>query len=195
MQRISSKYKQLPPTESFQQLKWFVIFIGTVRNIPGVHHVCVELNLPDFVIWAPVYQEHCKTQTDIALTDRLIYPGYIFIGVPSTEDAATLSAELRNEAKGFLLGSSTMCLTEEELQCAYENAVRLAEAPKIMFDVKEGDSVIMSSGFLSGFRATVEKVLPEGRVKLKVFFMNREVSVDMSVLDIQSLGNSVDDLD
>ena len=194
MQRISDRYKQIPPTTDLKSFKWFIVFVGTVRNISGVRHVCESLKLPTFKVWAPVYQEHCRTQTDIVLTDRLIYPGYIFLGVLDEECAAQVSAELREQSKGFILGGNYAYLTTEEIKHILEAATKLAETPKIMFDVKAGDSVIISSGPLSGFRATVEKVYVEGKVKLRAFFMSRELSVEMSVLDVQSLGESINDL-
>jgi len=191
MRKISLEYKQLPSQDNLTKLNWYIIFIGTIDNIPGVDHVCQTLGMTNYALWAPTYQEYCRFQSDLVLVDRLIYTGYVLLGVEDVNQICQLSVALGEARRGFILGGTTGPLNIEELNQVYNTAQTYSTAPKLEFDIQTGDSVIIGSGFLSGFRATVTEVLLDLRkVKLEVFFMNRELEVEMSILDIQSLGTN-----
>ena len=56
-------------------------------------------------------------------------------------------------------------------------------------NIKVGSSVTITAGPFSGLPADVVKINDSGVVELRVFFLNRDMKVKTSVLDIKSSEN------
>jgi transcription antitermination factor NusG len=122
--------------------------------------------------------------------DRLLYAGYIFIGLKNQMDFVASNIKLLSSRKGYLLGTSSTCLSLEELDKVYKLSSTFSEVPRMMFNVKEGDTISIKSGIFSGLFGKVKNVRIDGRLTIQAFFMNRDVEINLSILDIQSLGDS-----
>ena len=186
MIKLSTRVKKVPSLESLQYLHWYVVFIGTSNNIISIENILKTNDIPNGIVWAPTFQEYHKFRSHLILVDRLLYPGYVFLGIETTAQLGAFLKDLSNESKGLLLGEGSVCLTQEELTDVLEVVHRLSEIPTMTYDIHPGDQVTISSGPLSGLPATVTDVEVTGATTLKVFFLSRELTVKTSVLDIQS---------
>jgi len=188
MIKIASNVKQLPTLTNLTSLNWYVLFIGTVNNLSGIttllENTCSQANR----LWVPTYQEYCKYHSHVILVDRLVYPGYSFIGFSDNLQLGMFLHEIGQTHKGVILGDGLSSLSKEEIQNILEISSKFIDTPKVMFDIKVGDQVIISSGPLTGLPATITELKASGNVTLRVFFLSRELTVRTSVLDIQSFG-------
>ena len=186
--KLSLNVKKLPSLDALYNLKWYVVFVGTLTNINSIESLTNQKTFKDSIVWAPTFQEYCKLRSHLILVDRLIYPGYIFVGFVNDHQLASFLKKVSAERKGTLLGDGVVCLLPDEVKDVFSVAVKYSTAPKVMFDVKPGDHVTISSGPLSGLPAQVRDIKPSGDVTLTVFFLSRELTVKTTILDIQSFG-------
>jgi transcription antitermination factor NusG len=188
MHRLPSHYKEIKP-ELFKTYRWYVAFVGNMRHVISANISLTEEKI-DHIIWAPCFQEYRKDHSDFVLMDRLLYAGYIFIGLKNQMDFVSANIKLLASRKGYLLGTSHTCLSGEELDKVYQLASTFYEVPRMMFNVREGDTISIKSGIFSGLFGKVKEVRTDGRLIIQAFFMNRDVEINLSILDIQSLGDN-----
>jgi len=190
MSKAYLKFKRLPTSEDFKNFKWYIVFVGQLKNVDTLEYICKERNI-HAIIWSPVFQEYHRTSSGLVLVDKLLYPGYVFVGLADPQKFELLSYELSEERKGFLLGNFTNYLTREELEMIVQEAIKHSEAPSLeTFHVQKGDIVIINSGPFTGMQGKVLDVDQKGRVKLKIFFMNTEVDAIVPGADVYSFGPS-----
>lgn len=195
MVKLSSRVKKIPSLEALQQLKWYVVFVGTANNIRGIENILKDNDISNGVVWAPTFQEYHKFRSHLVAIDKLLYPGYVFVGFENIAQVGIFLRELSSESKGLLLGDGAVCLTMDEINDVLSVVNRLSEAPKMMIDIKTGDQVTINSGPLSGLPATVTSVTDSGDVVLNIFFLSRELEVKTTILDIQGHEHLVNDND
>jgi transcription antitermination factor NusG len=188
MHRLPTHYKEMQP-ETFKTYRWYVAFVGNLRHVVAADISLKEENI-EYKIWAPCYQEYRKDHSDFVLTDRLLYAGYIFIGLKNQLDFVTTNLALLSSRKGYLLGTSCVSLTDEELSKIYQVTSKFSDVPRMMFNVKAGDTISIKSGIFSGLFGKVKDVKTDGRLIIQAFFMNRDVEINLSILDIQSMGEN-----
>ena len=188
MHKLYKKYKELH-VDLLQDYKWFVAFVGDIRHVLNIDIELKEEGL-DYLIWAPCFQEYRKYHSDFILADRLLYAGYIFVGLKNSQDFVTANLKMLSSRKGYMLGTSTTYLKKEELDMIHALSNTCVDAPRMMFNVNPGDTITIKSGIFSGLCGKVKDVRTDGRVLIQAYFMNRDIEINMSVMDVQSMGIS-----
>ena len=192
--RLSSQYKYLE-NEKLESYKWYVAFVGNMQHVRKISGSLKEIPELNYHIWAPCYKEYRKYRSDFILADRLLYSGYIFIGLTDPHKFCEVELKLKQSRLGYLLGASQNFLKKQDLENVYSMYLKFQDCKKMMFNVQAGDSVTLRSGPFSGLCGTVQHVYPDGRVRLKAYFMQRELEMNISVMDLQVLnvGNFYDE--
>ena len=187
MHKLYKKYKELC-VDDLAKYKWYVAFVGDIRHVPALDLELREENMAH-CIWAPCFQEYRKYHSDFILADRLLYAGYIFIGLPESNDFVRANLKMLASRKGYMLGTSSTYLKREEVETVYKLSNICLESPRMMFNVAEGDTITIKSGIFSGLCGKVKSVRTDGRVAIQAYFMNRDIEINVSVMDVQSLGS------
>lgn len=185
---MSSQYKYLE-NEKLNAYKWYVAFVGNMQHIFKISGMFRELPHMEHHVWAPCYKEYRKFHSDFILADRLLYSGYIFIGLQNESDFCEVVVKLKQSRLGYLLGTSKDFLKKQDLENVYNMYLKFQDCKRMMFNVQSGDSVTLKSGPFSGLCGIVQHVYVDGRVKLKAFFMQRELDIDISIMDLQILNS------
>lgn len=186
MLKIPQEYKQIPNFEDFSNFKWYTLFVHSMKDVLSIKSLCNKLNIVH-KIWAPCYQVISRRLTDIILVDHLLYQNYIFVGLQNPSDFNRLSEELADTKKGILLGNCKSFLSEKELLQIRENVISYNSIDPFLvsFNLKKGDYVTVTSGPCAGLSGIVKNIYKNGKVVLNVFFMNREITTVISVVDIK----------
>jgi transcription antitermination factor NusG len=192
MQKLHSQYKVIPESQEFKSYFWYIAFVQVISNIQKVQHMVKQIN-SDHRLWAPSYQEYCKLYFELVLVDRLLYPGYIIIGLKNREEYEELNNEMLSQHLGYMLGGPFSSLRDDEFQAMLKVSQTILEVPSGQFNVTAGDNIIISSGPCAGLHGLVKRINNDGQVTLAVYFMNREITVVTTVTEIQNLGGPLGD--
>jgi transcription antitermination factor NusG len=192
MQKLHSQYKIVPPKEEYAQYNWYIAFVQVISNIRKVESILDNMSV-NYRLWAPSYQEYCKIYFELVLVDRLLYPGYIVVGLQGDSSFEILHHELISNQFGYLLGDRTTNVKPDEFLQMLRVSSNILAAPVGQFNVKVGDNIVISAGPCAGLHGVVKAISDDGQVTLAVFFMNREISVITSVTDVQNLGGPLND--
>jgi len=191
MQKILQRYKSIPSEEAFTNFAWYVTFVQVISNIQKIEHI-LRTYQSQYCLWAPYYQEYCKTYySELVLVDRLLYPGYIFVGLQDIHKFDLLNNDMHILHLGYMLGNYASTLSQDDLSIIRSVSAVIVEEPAGQFKIREGDHIVISSGPCSGLHGVVRTIQKDGQVKLSVFFMNREISVDTTITNIQGLNEIV----
>jgi transcription antitermination factor NusG len=169
---------------------WYVAFAQQIHNIVKIDNLLRQRTCAH-QIWAPYYQEFCKFEMEVELVDRLLYPGYVIVGLKDETDFDYLDQEMKTAHLGYMLGNFTNNLREKEFTDMLSVSVHSEEVPAANFNVKPGDHIVISSGPCSGLHGVVQEINTSGQATLKVYFMHREITMLTSVTDLQNLGGAI----
>lgn len=187
MQKLHSQYKVIPALEDYEKYSWYIAFVQVISNIQKTAVILRGMNI-DYKLWAPNYQEYCKIYFELILVDRLLYPGYVLIGVREDASFDLLNRDMNQNRLGYMLGDYTCKIKRDEFIQMLRVSNKILDIPTGQFNVKVGDSIVISAGPCAGLNGVVKDISDDGQVTLSVFFMNREISVTTSVVDIQNIG-------
>ena len=183
MLKIPAHLKITPALQEVDKHSWYVVHIGVPRNMSYVESAVEEAG--GGITWAPTYQVYKMLGSHLLLVDYLIYPGYIFVGLVDGSSIKKLKAMLKNNSKGQVLDQAGP-LTHDELKGVFNAVFKYSTTPNMSLNIKVGSSVTITAGPFSGLPADVVKINDSGVVELRVFFLNRDMKVKTSVLDIKS---------
>ena len=187
MQKIHPRYKQIPDSSEFDKFNWYISFVQMISNLAKLNEL-LRQRPEAYRIWSPCRQEYCKIYFELILIDRLLYPGYTLVGLKDEYAHEILNYSLNSEKIGYMLGDFSCKLTKEEFDRVRLVALNEFETPASKFNVKIDDNIVISAGPCAGLHGKVKAIHDDGQAVLKVFFMNREITVKTSVADIQSFG-------
>lgn len=113
---------------------------------------------------------------------RKLYPGYVMVKMFLTDDSWYVVRNTRG-VTGFVgPASKPIPLSEREVRAMGIENVR------IELDVKEGDSVIVTSGPFENFVGEVEAVDPEKQsVKVRISMFGRDVTMDLDFVLVKKI--------
>lgn len=185
MLKIPEHYTRIPAIEQREDLKWYVVHVGVPKNIPSVEAAVSEV--AGSCLWVPVYKEYKKLRSHLILVDYLVYPGYIFVGVPASDDIKRVCDFLDYTTKGYVV-CPEVCLSREEMDGVYHCAVSCGDSLGVSSTIEVGSTVMITAGPFAGLAGEVIKVRQNGVVELQVFFLNRDMRVQTTVLDIRKEG-------
>jgi len=122
------------------------------------------------------------------ISERKVFPGYIFIEMELTEESWYLVRNTQG-ITGFIgPGSRPQALKESEI----DNIIRQTEEkkerpiPKIAFEI--GESVRIKEGPFTNFNGTIEEVNPvKQKLKAKVSIFGRSTPVELEYWQVEKL--------
>jgi transcription antitermination factor NusG len=194
--KLLARYKHLEQG-MLNEYKWYVASVGNMQHIFKLEYALRDTDDMAYRIWAPCYKEYRKYHSDFILADRLLYSGYIFIGLKNEDDFCKADTRIATSRLGYMLGNSKTYLHQEDLNNVYAMYLKFQDCKKMMYNVQEGDNISLKSGPFSGLCGVVQNVYSDGRVRIKAYFMQRELEINISVLDVQvlSAGNFYEESD
>jgi transcription antitermination factor NusG len=186
MFKIPLRFKTIPAVDKLRDMFWYVAHVGVPKNLLVIERKLKKCDFPEYMLWVPVYQEYARLRNHMLLVDMLTYPGYAFVGLQNKSDVISLRAQLSAESEDIcgILGEGTDSITDNELRQVINVCSNYNSYATPLSSVKAGDHVIIAYGPLSGIPAEVTEVRQNGKVSLLAFFLNREIKVETTIMDI-----------
>ena len=186
MFKISSKYKAVPNVTDLQRMSWYVVYAGVPKQLLVIDASLKKCDIQESCLWCPTYPQYTRSKNQMLLLDRMLYPGYCFLGLVNPQDVLSIRGYLDNESEGkcSILGEGTRPISHEELEQILSVCSTYNSDERPFSAIQVGDQVVIHSGPLSGIPATVKDMRRNGKVTLLAFFLNREIQVETTVLDV-----------
>ena len=186
MFKIPNKFKATPDIDKLQEMLWYVVSVGVPKQLLVVESSLKKCGVPDYCLWCPTYPEYTRLRNQMTLIDRMLYPGYCFLGLRELTDVLNARGHLKGESDGkcSVLGETTAPISREELEQVLSVCSAYCSPDRPFSSIKVGDNVVIHSGPLSGIPATVKDMRKNGKITLLAFFLNREITVETTILDV-----------
>ena len=119
------------------------------------------------------------------ITERNLYPGYIFIKAKLTKEVISLIQSLPKVSCIITNAGEPTQLTETDLKNIQNKIANKAPAiPKYNFEV--GDEVLILEGSFANFKGIVDEYdLKSGILKLSVFIFGRNTPVEIHFSNVE----------
>ena len=120
------------------------------------------------------------------ISERKIYPGYIFVEMQLTEE--TLALVKNCPGIGDFLGASGMAipLSEKEVEKVTAEAESKEETPTLKIDFEPGDNIKIVEGAFKNFDGVVDEVLADkGLLRVIVTIFGRPTPVELEYWQVE----------
>jgi len=121
-----------------------------------------------------------------AISERKIYPGYLFVEMELTEE--TLALVKNCPGIGDFLGASGIAvpLSEKEVEKVTAEAESKEDTPTLKIDLEPGDNIKIIEGAFKNFDGTVDEVLGDkGLVRVVVTIFGRPTPVELEYWQVE----------
>jgi len=121
-----------------------------------------------------------------AISERKIYPGYLFVEMELNEE--TLALVKNCPGIGDFLGASGVAvpLSEKEVEKVTAEAESKEDTPTLKIDLEPGDNIKIIEGAFKNFDGTVDEVLGDkGLVRVVVTIFGRPTPVELEYWQVE----------
>ena len=121
-----------------------------------------------------------------AISERKIYPGYLFVEMELNEE--TLALVKNCPGIGDFLGASGIAvpLSEKEVEKVTAEAESKEDTPTLKIDLEPGDNIKIIEGAFKNFDGTVDEVLGDkGLVRVVVTIFGRPTPVELEYWQVE----------
>ena len=120
------------------------------------------------------------------ISERKIYPGYLFVEMELTEE--TLALVKNCPGIGDFLGTSGIAvpLSEREVEKVTAEAESKEDTPTLKIDLEPGDNIKIVEGAFKNFDGTVDEVLGDkGLLRVVVTIFGRPTPVELEYWQVE----------
>jgi len=173
-------------------LQWYAIqvYSGSEQAVKrGIELLAVEYGIEDKIdsIIVPTEEVIEVKHGEKRITERTLYPGYVFAHVDLDTDLWHKVQRLPRVSRFIGEGKTATPLTEADIKVILDKMENKA-APKPKIDFEAGEMVRIISGPFANFTGMVEEYdLDHGKLKLNVSIFGRNTPVEILYTQVEKI--------